>query len=158
MVFSHTMSPVFSASPEAPRAAMPALPSATASALAESIAAAGAVITLAGVPPRHYLIGYLAWVGPQRLFWFTAHGDTTEDGRVLEFHEASAPSPDRILFYRDGQLAATLSAIPTAPVDDPDDYLIAWQLWHGVSPRRQPLIRAALARFLDSEADAAPSD
>lgn len=115
--------------------------------LVDALVSSGAILTLAGIPVRRHLVGRLVWLASDRFFWFTAHGDTVDDGDVLEFDECHAISDQWICFYRAGQLAACLAAIPAAGLEDPDDYLIAWQLWHEVVPRREKLIWNSLARF-----------
>ncbi|MDO8541297.1 MAG: hypothetical protein Q7S40_12735 [Opitutaceae bacterium] len=111
---------------------------------------------MAGCPINRYLVGQLAWLDSHRLFWFTAHGDSAEDGHVLEFDELQCVAEQWICFYAGGQLLACLSAIRAAGVEDPDDYLIAWQLWHEVAPRRTKLIRSCLARWATDEDEPAP--
>lgn len=118
--------------------------------LAETLVTAGAILTLAGLPVRRHLVGHLAWLGPGRMFWFTAHGDTPDDGHVLEFDDAHGVADQWVCFYHRDKLAACLAAIPAAGVEDPDDYLIAWQLWHEVAPRRARLIRDCLSRLGDA--------
>lgn len=122
----------------------------------EKIGSSGAILTLPGNPVRRHLVGHLAWVGPQQLFWFTAHGDTLEDGHAIEFDEMEDVTNLRICFYRAGELIASLAPIAAAGVEDPDDYLIAWQLWHEVSPRRTALIEACLRRFAGGEDSTTP--
>lgn len=119
--------------------------------LAENIASGGAIMTLAGSPVQHHLIGQLVWLEPNKLFWFTAHGDSPQDGHLLVFEDSCAVANRWICFFHSGRLVGCLSAIRAAGVADPDDYLIAWQLWQEVAPMRAKLIRNCVAQFEESE-------
>lgn len=111
------------------------------------LAANGAVLQVWNSPVRAYLVGELHWLDPNRMFWFTAHGDREDDGHVLEFDAAEVVDGDAVHFFRRGSRVGRLAGIATAGVDDPEDYTVAFSLWQQVAPRTQPLIRKARARF-----------
>lgn len=128
--------PSFSSDPPEARRVGPA----EAEALAQHFVNGGAILTPSGCPVARFLVGHLALLDPQRIFWFTAYGDSTADGHVLEFDDARLAEPGGLTFLKDGRVAGCLSPIAQAGVDDPDDYRIAWQLWQEVAPLRGRLI------------------
>jgi hypothetical protein len=114
--------------------------------LAQRVVGNGAIMTLPGCPILRSLVGHFVWLDPQRVFWFTAYGDTVADGHLLEFETTRASSAG-VYFLNKGQVAACLTNIDEAGVDDPDDYRIAWQLWQEVAPLRSGLIEEACAQL-----------
>lgn len=110
----------------------------------------GAILTLAGIPPQHFLVGDFAWLGPRHIFWFVAHGDVEDDGRLLEFDELRVLPRERIVFTRDSSVIAHLGSIDEADVEDPDDYRVAWGIWQQVGPTRGDLIARSRARRASS--------
>jgi hypothetical protein len=111
---------------------------------AESLVRRGAV--LSGVDCPLLLIGDFRWGGANRILWFPAFGDRAADAGGFSFHEASL-EPSRIAFRHSRGYELVLSAIDAAPVDDRDDYRVAWQLWQQVAPLRRSLIERAYAQL-----------
>lgn len=109
-----------------------------------SLASTGAILTVAGKPDQHFLVGYFEWIGSNRIFWFNANGSDAHDANILEFDRATA-APAEIGFVRAGKLVAVLSGIETAPVADRDDYRIAWQIWQQIAPMQQAKIKSLRA-------------
>lgn len=108
---------------------------------AQRLVTAGAIMTLPGPRLEQQLVGYLEWLEPQRLFWFTAYGEALSDGHLLEFDTLQTHQRG-ITFSAGGRIVSLLTTIDHAGVDDPDDYRIAWQLWQEVAPLRRTLIEA----------------
>jgi hypothetical protein len=86
------------------------------------------------------MVGDLRWLEANRIFWFAAHGDSFCDAHVFTFDEAIVQSNSCVSFRRRGLDRAVFSTIDTAPVDDPQDYQIAWQLWLQMAPLRAQFI------------------
>ncbi len=110
------------------------------------LAARGAVLTVWNSPARHFLVGEVGLVDPNRLFWFTAHGDREDDGHLLEFDRAEL-GPGGIHFFRGDDRVGLLTEIAAAGVDDPEDYTVAFALWQQVAPRSRPLIERARGNY-----------
>jgi hypothetical protein len=107
---------------------------------AQQLVASGAIMTLLQPQREQHLIGYLEWLEPRRLFWFTAYGEDHSDAHLLEF-DAEPVIQDSVIYFRsDGKIVSLLSPIERAEVEDPDDYTIAWRLWQEVMPLRRALI------------------
>jgi hypothetical protein len=98
---------------------------------------------LPGPRPEQHLVGYLEWLAPQRLFWFTAYGESVSDGHLLEFDTTHVVEERGIFFSSGGNIVSSLTPIAQANVEDPDDYRIAWQLWQEVAPLRRRVIDAS---------------
>lgn len=111
------------------------------------LAAEGAVLEVWNSPSRSFLVGELQWMDPNRLFWFTAHGDRVEDGHVLDFDFACCADDGNVQFFRSGRLVGKLTGIAAANVEDPEDYTVAFSLWQQVAPRTHSLIERSRARF-----------
>ncbi len=111
---------------------------------------AGAVLHTWNSPKRTYLIGDISWLGYRRLFWFPAHGDRLDDGRVLDF-DCFARDGDAIDFYKDGTRIARVTDVANADVDDREDYAVAFSLWQHVQPRLKPLIDRARSAYETSQ-------
>lgn len=112
------------------------------------LAANGAVLVIDDDRrPEPYLVGDFSWIGANRVFWFTAHGDREDDGHVLEFDRAEFLDGKGVEFLTDGKRVALLTEIARAPVEDPEDYSVAFSLWQQVAPRTRPLIQRSRARF-----------
>jgi hypothetical protein len=109
---------------------------------AQHLVAAGAIMTLLQPRREQHLVGYLEWLEPHQLFWFTAYGENQSDGRLLKFDDAPLIQNSVIYFAYGGKVVSQLSSIDQAEVDDPDDYKIAWRLWQEVMPLRQTMIDA----------------
>jgi hypothetical protein len=105
----------------------------------------GAVLELVGAA-RCFLVGEIAWIGPERLFWYTAHGDCEADGHALDFDVAEVIDPTCVVFGWHGRQVARLTSIHRANVDDYDDYAMAFTIWRQVGPRMKPLIERARRR------------
>ena len=103
------------------------------------LAAQGAIMTLEGSPVQHFLVGDFAWIGPRHVYWFAAHGDRDADAHLLEFEEVDREG-NHVHFLVSGKRVATIAAIDDTEVDDPDDFLIAWQIWQQVAPMRRMLL------------------
>lgn len=119
----------------------------------ELLAAQGAVMSIAGSPAQHYLVGDFAWVGPRYIYWFAANGDTTADAQALKY-EVMRRDRNSVQFLRGGLQVASIALIDDAEVDDPDDFRIGWQIWQQVAPMR----RALLERCRREHAAAAERD
>jgi hypothetical protein len=116
---------------------------------AQRLVASGAIMTLPEPRLEQHLVGYLEWLEPRRLFWFTAYGEALSDGHVLAFDALHVVDNASVYFSIGGNVVSCLTAIDHAQVDDPDDYRIAWQLWQEVAPLRRAMINdccAALTR------------
>lgn len=103
------------------------------------LAAQGAIMTIGGSPAQHFLVGDFALVGPHHVYWFAANGDTSADAHLLEFEEVHREG-NEVHFWVSGQHVATIAAIDDTEVDDPDDFLIAWEIWQQVAPMRRMLL------------------
>ena len=128
-----------------PRAGAPSSAMPIAASAVHRLMTAGAIMTLFGSRPEQHLVGHLEWLGPERLFWFTAYGESVSDGHLLEFDALHAREDRGVFFSRGGSLVSSLTLIEEAEVEDPDDYRIAWQLWQEVAPLRRRLIEASCA-------------
>jgi hypothetical protein len=117
--------------------------------LADRVVAQGAIMTLPEPPVSRFLVGHFVWMDARRVFWFTAYGDSTADGHLLEFDESLPNENLEISFLRNGRIVGQLTPIEQAGVDDPDDYRIAWQLWQEVAPLRAAMIDNSFAAVLD---------
>lgn len=95
-----------------------------------------------------HLVGYLEWLEAGKLFWFTAYGEGSSDGHLLEFDALHVIEGRGLYFSREGKIVTQLTAIDQAKVDDPDDYRIAWQLWQEVVPLRRRMIEALCTKLL----------
>lgn len=125
-------------------------------AAAHHIVAGGAIMTVPQTPVARRLVGTLSWLEPQRVFWFTAYGDTRADGQLMEIDEARPVAGGiGIQFLNNGRVVGCLMPIEHAGVDDPDDYRIAWQLWQEVAPLRTAMIERCAAE-LAAQQDALP--
>jgi hypothetical protein len=105
-----------------------------------------------GGPDGAAMVGEMRWIDANRIFWFAAHGDSRRDAYVLDFDEAIVER-NSICFRRNGVVQRVFSVIAEAPIDDPEDYRIAWQLWQQISPLRAPFIERcyrALAHGADT--------
>lgn len=126
---------------------------------AQQLVASGAIMTLMQPQREQHLIGYLEWLEPRRLFWFTAYGEGHSDAHLLEFDGEPVIQNSVIYFRSEGKIVSLLSAIDRAEVEDPDDYTIAWRLWQEVMPLRRTLIetcctalvRGASADWVDGQ-------
>lgn len=127
-------------------AAPPAMKEAAAA--AHQLVSAGAIMTLPEPRFEQHLVGHLEWIEPRRLFWFTAYGETLQDGRLLDFDSLQVIEGSGIYFSRAGNIVSHLMPIDQARVEDPDDYRIAWQLWQEVAPLRRPLIERCCTALL----------
>jgi hypothetical protein len=116
---------------------------------AERLVSQGAVLTIAGLPLRPHLIGALRWAGPNRVLWFVAHGDSECDGHALQFDEVEVIPGAGMAFLRDGAVLAYLTSIAGAPVEDPDDYRIGWQIWKDVTPLHEAVMTRAFTRLTE---------
>lgn len=116
---------------------------------AERLVSQGAVMTLAGLPLRHHLVGCLRWPEPNLILWFVAHGDSERDGYALSFDEIQVVPGVGIAFLQDGAVLAYLTRIASAQLEDPDDYLIGWQIWKEVAPLHEAVMARAFARLTE---------
>jgi hypothetical protein len=112
--------------------------------IADALTAAGAVLTVWNSPATQYLVGDFQWLDGDRIFWFAANGDTTDDGHVLRFDRAEQ-TDGHVRFFEREKLIALLSPIERAEVDDRDDYRVAWSIWQQVAPVRRELMAEARA-------------
>lgn len=103
------------------------------------LAAQGAIMTIGGSPAQHFLVGDFGLVGPHHVYWFAGNGDTSADAHLLEFEEMHREG-NQVHFLVSGQRVAAIAAIDDTDVDDPDDFLIAWQIWQQVAPVRRALL------------------
>ena len=113
--------------------------------LATQLAGGGAVLTLPGASPKHFLIGELTWLEDDRLFWFPAHGDAGDE-RVLAYDELHVIENHTVSVLHEGRPVCRLSSIEVSGVDDPDDYRVAWQIWQQVAPLQRKRIAALRQR------------
>lgn len=104
----------------------------------------GAVIVREGREPQ--LVGDLRWLDVNRIAWFPAFGDRAADAREFSFADAVA-NADHIVFRETRGTVMLLSEIGAAPVDDRDDYSVAWLIWQQVVPLRRALIERAYHQF-----------
>jgi hypothetical protein len=111
----------------------------------------GAVMLQPGVPPTRHLVGAWRWVDKCAVAWFTAHGDSMSDAHVLRFDEVRLAGNHGVSFLREGNVVGYLTSIAHAAVDDPDDYLIGWQIWREVAPLHGSFVEAAFASLLEDE-------
>jgi hypothetical protein len=88
------------------------------------------------------LVGDFRWCEPNFLVWFPAFGDRTTDAMSFSFHYANADE-SRIVFRHSGGDELVMVVVDHAGVADPDDYRVAWQIWHHVAPLRRKLIEEA---------------
>lgn len=110
--------------------------------------AAGAILTLPGVPLTRILIGECRLLASSCLAVFPAFGDHVSDLKSVPF-DSLRLQPYGVTFYQDGAIQAFVAAIREARVEDPDDYCVAWSLWQELRPLRQDLIDDAFEQ-LDS--------
>lgn len=122
---------------------------------AERLVSQGAVLTLAGLPLRRHLVGCLRWAEPNLILWFVAHGDSERDGHALSFEEIQVVPGTGIAFLQDGAVLAYLTSISSAQLEDPDDYLIGWQIWREVAPLHEAVMARAFARLTEIRLPAA---
>lgn len=104
--------------------------------------AAGAILTLPGVPLTRILIGECRLLEPSRVAFFPAFGDKVSDLKSLRF-DSLRVHPYGVTFYEEGSVRAFVAAIREARVEDPDDYCVAWSLWQELHPLRQDMIDEA---------------
>jgi hypothetical protein len=98
----------------------------------------------AGSPLRHHLVGAWRWVDASTVCWFTAHGDSPLDAHILHFDEAEEDGKGGVCFRQKETVVGHLTPINQAGVEDPDDYVIGWQIWQEVAPLHAPLVARAL--------------
>lgn len=122
--------------------------------IVDQMVAVGAVITRPGTPLVRELVGALRWTGERELFWFTAFGEKPADGHLVAYDEIEIHSVG-VCFVHGGAIAALLSTIEKAALDDPDDYRVAWRLWQEILPLREPLIRSVLDGLLQKRPEPA---
>jgi hypothetical protein len=109
----------------------------------------GAVMLEPGIPPTRHLVGSWRWVDDSAVAWFTAHGDSMSDAHVLRFDGVRLAGKDGVSFLRSGDVVGYLTSITHAAVDDPDDYLIGFQIWREVAPLHRRFVEQAFAKLLD---------
>ena len=111
--------------------------------LAAHLAEAGAILTLSDA--RRILVGYLVWLGGNRLFCFAANGDDPkEDGHLLAFDRASVETPSQITFWTKKRIVARLTSITECGLPDEDDFQAGWRVWQQRRPMCERLIGASL--------------
>ena|SRR5688572_12042870 len=116
--------------------------------VATQLARDGAILNL-NAKGQRFLVGYLVWLGPRRIFCFAANGnDPKEDGHLLAFDAAQIERPPAITFFRKGREVARLAAINDSGVDDAEDLRAAWGVWQQRRPACERLIGASLMYYV----------
>jgi hypothetical protein len=122
--------------------------------IASEILRHGAIITLQNNGAQRSLVGFLLWVGPNRLFWFAANGDDPkEDGHLLTFDAARVDKPSEITFLTKERVVARLTSIDDSGLPDAGDFRAAWHVWQQRRPRCERLIGASLTYCLTSSGE-----
>lgn len=83
-------------------------------------------MTLVGESTPPTLVGDFRWFSHDRVFYFAAYGDDSRDAHVLRFDATQVIDNTKVCFWESGKIAAFLSLVDHAEVDDRDDYRIAW--------------------------------
>jgi hypothetical protein len=109
----------------------------------------GAILSLGDDQAQRFLVGFLVWLGRNRVFWFAANGDDPKmDGHILTFDEARVEKPSEITFRAKDGVVARLTAIDSSGLADADDLRAAWQVWQQRRPACERLIGASLTHHV----------
>ncbi len=138
------------AAPVAPSSPLPCAPEPRI--VIQHIVNAGAILHTPGRTTGD-LVGDWRWQSDNSVFWFTAFGDAVRDGHCLHFESLQFVRSYGVCFYREGTVAAYLTTIAAAHLEDPDDYRVAWQLWQQVAPLQRNFIAQCYRELTGSEGE-----
>lgn len=105
--------------------------------IAGDIVANGAILRVRnGSAYVNCLVGYFEWLDDSHVFHFEANGENEFAGHVLKFETAEAPHDLGVEFHGDGGIAAYLSPIDEAGLENEANYIAAWRAWQMVLSQR----------------------
>jgi hypothetical protein len=121
----------------------------TPEALAARMAEDGAILHLNDARTDRVLVGYLVWLGRDRVFCFAANGDDPkEDGYLLAFDHATVEEPSQITFWTKKRVVARLTTIADSGLPDADDFRAGWRVWQQRLPTCDRLLGASFTHHV----------